>query len=176
MVQGSSPCAPTNVMIDKCIKCDTKIPDERVHLGYRECVECSSTEAYSAHIVYPHKTGAYVQPVSSETKKNLDRLDRRAVKVGGKMSAPNISEWKIPEPKPQPKKQLKKVRYNHKKFSDVFVKCKDIYNQSGYDRSLEFLSELFKTNKINLTTKRNCVNFLTTIHMLNRKQRKLVLK
>ena len=61
-------------------------------------------------------------------------------------------------------------------FSDVFVKCKDIYNQSGYDKSLEFLSELFKTNKINLTTKQNCVNFLTTIHMLNRKQRKLVMK
>ena len=44
LVQGSSPDNPTNVMIDKCIKCDTKIPDERVHLGYRECVECSSIE------------------------------------------------------------------------------------------------------------------------------------
>ena len=50
--------------------------------------------------MYPHKTGAYVQPVSSETKKNLDRLDRRAVKVGGKMSAPNVKEWTMPEPKP----------------------------------------------------------------------------
>ena len=178
MVQGSSPCAPTNVMIDKCIKCNTKIPDERVHLGYRECVECSSVEAYSAHIVYPHKTGAYVQPVSSETKKNLDRLDRRAVKVGGKISNTSAKEWKFPEPKPQSKPIVKKEKivFKHKKFSDVFVKCKDIYNQSGYDKSLEFLSELFKTNKINLTTKQNCVNFLTTIHMLNRKQRKLVMK
>ncbi len=178
MVQGSSPCAPTNVMIDKCIKCNTKIPDERVHLGYRECVECSSVEAYSAHIVYPHKTGAFIQPVSSETKKNLDRLDRRAVKVGGKINAPKAREWKMSEPIPQPKtkKQSKVVRYNHKKFSDVFVKCRDTYKQSGYDKSLEFLSELFKTNKINLTTKQNCVNYLTTIHMLNRKQRKLVLK
>ena len=80
------------------------MPDERVHLGYQECVKCSSVEPYSAHVVYPHKTGAFVQPVSSETKKNLDRLDRRAVKVGGKMSAPtNLKEWKMPEPKPQPK-------------------------------------------------------------------------
>ena len=63
-------------MIEKCIKCDTTMPDERVHLGYRECVECSSVEPYSAHVVYPHKTGAFVQPVSSETKKSLDRLDR----------------------------------------------------------------------------------------------------
>ena len=87
-------------MIEKCIKCDTTMPDERVHLGYRECVECSSVEPYSAHVVYPHKTGAFVQPVSSETKKNLDRLDRRAVKVGGKINAPQAREWKMPEPKP----------------------------------------------------------------------------
>ena len=73
--------------------CDSVMPDERVHLGYTECVECSSVEPYSAHVVYPHKTGAYVQPVSSQTKKSLDRLDRRAVKVGGKMSAPNVKEW-----------------------------------------------------------------------------------
>ena len=91
-------------MNQKCVKCDTKIGDERFHLGYRECVECSSVEPYSAHVVYPHKTGAFIQPVSSETKKNLDRLDRRAVKVGGKMSAPtNLKEWTMPEPKPQPK-------------------------------------------------------------------------
>ena len=86
------------------------MPDERVHLGYKECVKCSEVEPYSAHIVYPHKTGAYVQPVSSETKKSLDRLDRRAVKVGGKMSAPtNVKEWTMPEPKPvkEPKPQRK---------------------------------------------------------------------
>ena len=50
-------------MIENCVKCDTTMPDERVHLGYRECVDCSSVEAYSAHIVYPHKTGAFIQPV-----------------------------------------------------------------------------------------------------------------
>ena len=165
-------------MNNNCVKCDATMPDERVNLGYQECVECSSVEAYSAHIVYPHKTGAYVQPVSQETKKNLERLDRRAVKVGGKISSSGAREWKFPESKPQSKPIVKKqkVNFKHKKFSDVFVKCKDIYNQSGYDKSLEFLSELFKRNKINLTTKQNCVNFLTTIHMLNRKQRKLVMK
>ena len=95
-------------MIQNCSKCDATMPDERIHLGYRECVECSSVEPYSAHVVYPHKTGAYVQPVSSSVKKDLDRLDRRAVKVGGKMSAPtNLKEWTMPELKPikEPKPQ-----------------------------------------------------------------------
>ena len=52
-------------MNNNCVKCDATMPDERVHLGYRECVKCSSVEPYSAHVVYPHKTGAFVQPVSS---------------------------------------------------------------------------------------------------------------
>ena len=162
----------------QCKKCDVNIPKARSEMGYDVCVNCSTEQKKVGHVIYPHKTGAFVQVMDRETRDNLDRLDRRAVKVGGKMSNTSAREWKFPEPKPQSKPIVKKekVVFKHKKFSDVFVKCKDIYNQSGYDKSLEFLSELFKTNKINLTTKRNCVNFLTTIHMLNRKQRKLVLK
>ena len=160
-------------MNQNCSKCDTKIADERFHLGYKECVECSSIEPYSAHVVYPHKTGAYVQPVSSETKKNLDRLDRRAVKVGGKMSAPNVKEWTMPEPKPikepTPRRQ---VHYNHQTFSDSFKQCIDTYKRKGYVVTLNYLKQLFKKNKITMQTKNNLVNTLTTIHMMNRKTRK----
>ena len=149
------------------------MPDERVHLGFRECVECSSVEPYSAHVVYPHKTGAYVQPVSSETKKSLDRLDRRAVKVGGKMSAPNVKEWTMPEPKPikEPKPQ-RKVYYNHTSFSNSFKQTIDTYKRKGYVVTLNYLKQLFKKNKITMQTKNNLVNTLTTIHMMNRKTRK----
>ena len=160
-------------MNQNCSKCDTKIADERFHLGYNECVECSSIEPYSAHVVYPHKTGAYVQPVSSETKKNLDRLDRRAVKVGGKMSAPNVKEWTMPEPNviKEPKPQ-RKVYYNHTSFSNSFKQCIDTYKQKGYVVTLNYLKQLFKKNKITMQTKNNLVNTLTTIHMMNRKTRK----
>ena len=164
-------------MIDKCIKCDTTMPDERVHLGYRECVDCSSVEPYSAHVVYPHKTGAYVQPVSSETKKNLDRLDRRAVKVGGKMSAPtNVKEWTMPEPKPQPKpKPRQQVYRNQVNFNDSFKPTIDTYKKKGYVVTLNYLKQLFNKNKITMTTKNQLVNTLTSIHMLNRKERKQAL-
>jgi hypothetical protein len=150
------------------------MPDERVHLGYRECVECSSIEPYSAHVVYPHKTGAYVQPVSQETKKNLDRLDRRAVKVGGKMSAPtNLKEWTMPEPKPkvEPRPQ-RKVHYNQVSFNDSFKQCIDTYKQKGYVVTLNYLKQLFKRNRITMMTKNKLVNTLTTIHMMDRKTRK----
>ena len=160
-------------MTSNCNTCDSVMPDERVHLGYTECVECSSIEPYSAHVVYPHKTGAYVQPVSSETKKNLDRLDRRAVKVGGKMSAPNVKEWTMPEPKPiTESKPQRKVYYNHTSFSNSFKQTIDTYKRKGYVVTLNYLKQLFKKNKITMQTKNNLVNTLTTIHMMNRKTRK----
>ena len=117
------------------------MPDERVHLGYRECVECSEVEPYSAHVVYPHKTGAFVQPVSSETKKSLDRLDRRAVKVGGKMSAPtNVKEWTMPEPKevvkPKPKRR-QELHTNQVSFDDSYEPTIDTYKKKGYVVTIE---------------------------------------
>ena len=160
-------------MIQNCRKCDTKIADERYHLGYKECVECSSIEPYSAHVVYPHKTGAFVQPVSSSIKKDLDRLDRRAVKVGGKMSAPNVKEWTMPEPKPiTESKPQRKVYYNHTSFSDSFKQCIDTYKRKGYVVTLNYLKQLFKRNRITMMTKNQLVNTLTTIHMMDRKTRK----
>ena len=161
-------------MNNNCVKCDATMPDERVHLGYRECVKCSSVEPYSAHVVYPHKTGAFVQPVSSSVKKDLDRLDRRVVKVGGKMSAPtNLKEWTMPEPKPkvEPRPQ-QKVYYNQVSFNDSFKQTIDTYKQKGYVVTLNYLKQLFKRNRITMQTKNNLVNTLTTIHMMDRKTRK----
>ena len=161
-------------MNNNCVKCDATMPDERVHLGYKECVKCSEVEPYSAHIVYAHKTGAYVQPVSQETKNNLDRLDRRAVKVGGKMSAPtNVKEWTMPEPKPvkEPKPQ-RKVYYNQVSFNDSFKQTIDTYKKKGYVVTINYLKQLFKKNKITMSTRNQLVNVLTSIHMLNRKDRK----
>ena len=162
-------------MNQNCIKCDATMPDERIHLGYRECVKCSEVEPYSAHVVYPHKTGAYVQPVSSETKKNLDRLDRRAVKVGGKINAPKAREWKDVNPTPQskPKPTRRQELYtNQVSFSDSYEQTIDTYKKKGYVVTLNYLKQLFKKNKITMTTKNQLVNTLTSIHMLDRKTRK----
>ena len=55
------------------------MPAHRIHLGYSECTDCSSVKKYVSHTIYPHKTGAWVQPVSEEQSENLSRLDRRGV-------------------------------------------------------------------------------------------------
>ena len=69
-------------MIDKCIQCDVSLDTRRIKLGLKECIECSDTQKYSAHVVYPHKTGAIVQPVQENTKRNIQRLDRRSANGG----------------------------------------------------------------------------------------------
>ena len=77
--------------MNNCKSCGKFMPHTRIHLGYKECTKCSDVEKYSAHIVYPHKTGGYVQPVSSDTKNSLRRMDRRS--VGGSKVAKGSGSW-----------------------------------------------------------------------------------
>ena len=63
-----------------CSKCSKSFSQERQKLGYTICLSCSTEERKVGHVVYPHKTGAYVQPVSSDTAKRLNQLDRRGYK------------------------------------------------------------------------------------------------
>ena len=62
-----------------CKECDATLSDERIQLGYTECLDCSKVDKYASHTVYPHKTGGYIQPMSSEQSDNMKRLDRRIV-------------------------------------------------------------------------------------------------
>jgi hypothetical protein len=80
----------------------------------------------------------------------------------------------MPEPKkqkvsPQPKQ---KVFTNQVSFSDSFKQTIDTYKQKGYVVTLNYLKQLFKRNRITMTTKNQLVNTLTSIHMLDRKTRK----
>ena len=64
--------------MDKCSVCEKDLANERIHLGYTECLDCSKVDKYSSHTVYPHKTGGFIQPMSSEQADNMKRLDRRS--------------------------------------------------------------------------------------------------
>ena len=68
--------------MNKRKQCNEVMDDHRYHLGYTECIDCSDEEKYSAHQVYPHKTGGYVQPIKKSQSDNLKRLDRRSVGSG----------------------------------------------------------------------------------------------
>ena len=60
----------------KC-KCNNQIPEGRLRLGFKVCVNCSSVEAYGCAPVINHKTGNSIQIMSSEDARKIAKLTRR---------------------------------------------------------------------------------------------------
>jgi hypothetical protein len=61
----------------KCVKCNNIIPQGRVNLGYKVCVNCSTTEQYGCAPLINHKTGNSIQIMSSRDAEKIARLTRR---------------------------------------------------------------------------------------------------
>ena len=60
----------------KC-KCKKIIPEGRLVLGYRTCVDCSTTELYSYIPIIEHKTGNTIQIVSQSLSAAVHKAWRR---------------------------------------------------------------------------------------------------
>ncbi len=58
-------------------KCGDIIPQGRVDLGYKVCVNCSTTEQYGCAPLINHKTGNSIQIMSSRDAEKIARLTRR---------------------------------------------------------------------------------------------------
>jgi len=172
--------------MNECKKCNVRMDNQRIHLGYTECLDCSEVEAYSAHQVYPHKTGGYVQPVSSHKKKHLDSIDRRS--RSGSRTAKGIyadNSWDrwlekywhdLYNPKPKSDFKPKKVLFNHQSITKVLPMIMGEYWKFGYDRAIELTNTYYKRDKITLNTKCTIVSQLTALQSLNSKQRKIIKK
>ncbi len=63
-------------MYCKC-KPGVKIPQLRLDMGYKTCVECSTTQTYSYVPIIEHKTGNTIQIVSQEVSASVHRAWRR---------------------------------------------------------------------------------------------------
>ena len=61
----------------KCLKCDNIIPEGRLRLGYKVCVNCSTVSKYGCAPVINHKTGNTIQIMSSEDADKVAKLFRR---------------------------------------------------------------------------------------------------
>ena len=61
----------------KCLKCDNIIPEGRLRLGYKVCVNCSTVSRYGCAPVINHKTGNTIQIMSSEDADKVAKLFRR---------------------------------------------------------------------------------------------------
>ena len=60
----------------KC-KCKNIIPNGRLRLGFKVCVECSTVSKYGCAPIINHKTGNTIQIMSSEDAAQVAKLTRR---------------------------------------------------------------------------------------------------
>ena len=169
--------------MDKCSVCECDLPKERIHLGYKDCLECSDTEKYASHTVYPHKTGGYIQPVSSEKSDELKRLDRRGVnsnkKAKGIFSDRSWDRWLKQYNNPAPKKP----KYIPKPITNIYIPYREAietimsqFNSKGYDAACALTQSLYSEDKISLMRKSKIMNELASLQMMTTKQRKWMKK
>ena len=169
--------------MDKCSVCECDLPNERIHLGYKECLDCSEVDKYSSHTVYPHKTGGYIQPMSVEQSDNLKRLDRRssggsARKAKGIVSDNSWDRWleeylkpKEDKPKFTPKPTPLPI---YIPIREVMQEVIDKYESRGYEAAYELTQSLYTGDKISLMDKSKITNELTELESMSVKQRKFL--
>jgi hypothetical protein len=169
--------------MDKCSVCEKNLPNERIHLGYTECLDCSEVDKYSSHTVYPHKTGGYIQPMSVEQSDNLKRLDRRssggsARKAKGIVSDNSWDRWlaeylkpKEDKPKFTPKPTPLPI---YIPIREAMREVIDKYESRGYEAAYELTQSLYTGDKISLMDKSKITNELTELESMSVKQRKFL--
>ena len=138
----------------QCKKCDVNIPKARSEMGYDVCVNCSTEQKKVGHVIYPHKTGAYIQVMDRETRDNLDRLDRRGVtaktsrhyKTVVKKKSKDLDKTaKVVRNRPSSLDNIKLIPYD-----ELLKIVMDYYDEWGYEPTIRYLKELNKNGDIAL--------------------------
>ena len=164
-----------------CIKCDSTIPAERVQLGYVHCTDCSETTAYKAHVVYPHKTGAVVQPIkTTEQAETLSRLDRRSAKKGKKAYGQHASnswdtwlkQYHAKQDAPVKRRiHIVHEQVEHMNKSNALKLALQEFDKLGYHKAVAYVNNLYTQDKISLLTKSYVVSHLGNLHVTPKRLR-----
>ena len=173
--------------MNECIKCGVELNKRRAYLGYTECLDCSEIEHYSAHTVYPHKTGGYVQPVSKSSSNHLKSIDRRSTgntrRAKGIVADNSWDRWlkQYWHDKYNPKPERKRVVWKSPKvvylsMNKVESMVRKYYDDWGYQPTLDYCKELFLDDKISMIMKNQLTNMITDQQMLPKRLRKWVNK
>ena len=145
-----------------CSRCNIKVPQGRIDMGYTICTDCSTEEKVSCHTIYPHKTGGYIQVVSKEASDNLNRLDRRGTSVkASKHYKPFVVEKKE-EPKPFSNRRCTKV---YTEYDVALKKVLDYYDEWGYEPTLKYIRTMNSSGDIPLMTRVKIQDTVTEIYL-----------
>ena len=143
MINGIKP------KITCCSKCSSSVPIERLSMGYTICTNCSTEEKKVGHIIYPHKTGAYIQVMDKDTHKELNKLDRRGYKGAGsykhykELTISSSSDTKVYTEKSS-------THITHTSYDTALKQVLGYYDEWGYERTLGYLKKLNRNDEIPL--------------------------
>ena len=145
-----------------CSRCNTKVPQGRIDMGYTICTKCSTEEKVSCHTIYPHKTGGYIQVVSKEQSENLNRLDRRGTSMKtSKHYKPFVIEEKS-EPRPVRQSKCNKV---YTSYETALKQVLDYFDEWGYEPTLKYLRKLNSSGTIPLMTRVKIQDIVTELYL-----------
>jgi len=134
-----------------CSMCSSEIPQGRLDMGYTICTNCSTEEKKVGHIIYPHKTGAYIQVVDKKTHENLNRLDRRGYKP---KTARHYKDITLERNEPKPTRRYQDTSsIVHTPYDTALDKVMSYYEEWGYEPTLKYLRELNSSGDIPLSTR-----------------------
>ena len=146
----------------QCSMCSNEMPSQRLELGYTICTTCSTEEKVSCHTIYPHKTGGYIQVVSKEESKNLNRLDRRGT---SQKTAKHYKAFDI-EPIKEPKQyKSRPCNKQYTSYEDALNMVNEYYDEWGYERTLQYLRRLNSGGEIPLMTRVRIQDIVTDIYL-----------
>jgi len=171
----------------KCSKCESSLDSQRIEFGLKECIECSDTQKYSGHLVYPHKTGGYIQPVSEEQSNHLKKLDRRSTgsnRVAKGIFADNswdrwLNNYYANIYNKRPKIKLSKKfrkKFSHMKTKTLYQTIVKEFIEHGYYQAVDKVNELYSNDKISLPQKGKMITNLSSLQMMTSKEKKIFKK
>ena len=149
----------------RCSRCDTNVPNERRELGYTICTKCSVEEKKVGHIIYPHKTGAYIQVVSKSTQSNLNKLDRRGYSRGGTYKhykELTLSDNTTSKPIPKQVNSDNITLLDYDTARDMVI---SYYKEWGYTRTLQYLRQLNSNGDIALRQRCRLQDIITELYL-----------
>ena len=147
----------------KCKLCSDNIPTARSEMGYTICIDCSTEEKKVGHIIYPHKTGAYIQVIDKETHDNLNRLDRRGYKS---RTVRHYKEFKVDVKEIKPIRQYKDTsNIVHIPYDTAFDMVMSYYDEWGYKPTLEYIRQMNSSGDIPLDTRVRIQDMVTNRYL-----------
>ena len=146
-----------------CTKCENVIHNERYQMGYDICVDCSTEQKVSGHMVYPHKTGGYVQVMKTERAEELNKLDRRGYRGSKAYHIPNVKFKKKKEPRVYRNSSVNKIVLLSD--DDSTKKVLDYFDEWGYQPTIRYLQELSRNGDIALKQRVRLQDIITDMEL-----------